>query len=123
MSYRDPGDPRAHTMPDEKMRHAQTLVAQVKSMICEDQDTDVPACNECAVVTLLLAIGVLCEEIGDGPYVDEMMGSARRLIHVQEAFDKTAAGLVARAAEIDPAYALRQLTRNPADYGEIAKAA
>lgn len=78
MSHINPGDERAHTDHDEKLTHAKALVAKVRALITADQPAGTPACNECAVSTLMLALGLLGAEIATATDFDEMVGSARR---------------------------------------------
>lgn len=105
MSYKyDTGDPRAHTTFEEKEQIANDLLDRTRKLMVADQPEGTPACNECAAATLMLALGLICEQIRETGGVDEMLGVARRLIKINKVFDPLAADLLKRVADRDMAY-------------------
>lgn len=108
------GDPRAHTNPEEKDRHAKSILNYAKALVLEDQPAGVDPCNECVGATIMLAIGLLVREVGKGKYADEKFGLARRLDHLEEICGKASELLVLSAVAGGA---------HPADYPEVYEAA
>ena len=79
MSHVRAGDPRAHTTPAEKDRHAKQLVEHANRLILEDQPGGVGACQECMGSTMMLAVGEAIQHILEFGDPAERIGLAQRI--------------------------------------------
>lgn len=113
MPHLEPDDNRMHLSGDEREERARKIRMNLRASMTFDPIT-APACGECVVATLILA---LMEEIDDavkGGQANEMLGIGDLMGRlgpiVQEARDTLTAKGIA-AAMLDPQKLLGMLTR------------